>query len=166
MYDTAAKDIVEAKTLRGELYGIEGYDELLLADLFCSGVPLSTLDFQKDFTYHASSTTDQAYQDAQAKFDTALTLVPSDSIRLMNLVRVGLGRTLLARGQYGAAAQAVAEVPDAFLYQMPITISDVLHVVNLWNDNIFSSRAKPPDREGGSGLPICCLVAIREHNRS
>ena len=30
------------RAYRGELYALEGYAEVLLADLFCSGVPLNT----------------------------------------------------------------------------------------------------------------------------
>ena len=110
-YDSAAL------ALRGELYAAAGYAELLLADLFCSGVPLSTLDFEQDYTYAPSSTTAQVYQSAIAKFDTALTLA-ADSARIMNLARVGKGRALLDLGQYAQAAQAVAEVPDTYQYQL------------------------------------------------
>ena len=107
-YDPSAPPAV-----RGELYALDGYAEILLADFFCSGVPLSTLDFQNDFTYHGSSSTAQVYADAIAKEDTALSL-SSDSARILNLARVLKGRALLAMGgnSIAAAAQAVAAVPD------------------------------------------------------
>jgi len=41
----------------------------MLADLYCSGVPLSTLDFEGDFTYRAGSSTPEVYQHAVVLFD-------------------------------------------------------------------------------------------------
>ena len=63
-YDTSAVDSAQSRVYRGTLYAFEGYAELWLADFFCSGVPLSTLDYGQDFTYRAGSTTAQLYQAA------------------------------------------------------------------------------------------------------
>lgn len=101
--------------LAGHLFAAEGYSEVFLADLFCSGVPLSTLDFGGDYTLHGGSTTEEVYTHAVALFDSALAM-SSDSTRVMHMARVGKGRALLALGQYAAAAAAVAEVPDDFQY--------------------------------------------------
>ena len=142
-YDTAAN----VPVLRGELYAVEGYAEILLADLFCSGVPLSTVDYQKDFTYHASSTTAQVYQDAVAKEDSALALAGANDT-ILNLARVLKGRALLDLGQDAQAAQTVAAVPDGFRYQLAI----------LWtggsSGNLLTSAATISDREGENGLPF------------
>ena len=149
-YDTAVADTAAAKVLRGELYGIEGYAEVMLADLFCSGVPLSTLDFQQDFTYAPSSTTAQVYRDAIAKFDTALTLArASDSV--VHLAQVGKGRAYLDLGQYAAAADDVTTVPDGFQYQVAVPWSGI-------NTNFLNSdgqgHATVSDREGEHGVPF------------
>lgn len=101
--------------LRGHLYALEGYAELALADLYCSGVPLSTVNFNADYTYQPGSTTIQVYQHALALFDTALSLA-TDSVRILNLAKVGKGRGLLALGRYAEAAQAVTDVPTAYQY--------------------------------------------------
>ena len=101
--------------LAGHLYAAEGYAEILLADLYCSGIPLSTLDFGGDYTLKPGSTTEQVYTHAAALLDSALAL-SADSSRIMNLARVGKGRALLALGEYAAAAAAVADVPDDFHY--------------------------------------------------
>ena len=115
LYDTAPADTVTSKVLRGELYAVQGYAEIFLADLFCSGVPLSTLDYGHDYTYKPSSTTAQVYHDAIAKFDTAMRLAPtSDSVR--SLAKVGQGRAYLALGLYDSAAAAVRSIPDGFRY--------------------------------------------------
>jgi hypothetical protein len=110
-YDSAA-----SPALRGQLYALQGYSEIFLADLFCSGVPLSTFDFNRDFTYHAGSTTVDLYNAAIAKFDTALAL-SGDSARIMNLARVGKGRAFLDLAKYDSAATAVDSVPDGYVYQ-------------------------------------------------
>lgn len=145
----AAFDATAPSALRGELYALQGYAEIALADFFCSGVPLSTLDFQRDFTYHASSTTAQVYQDAVAKLDTAIAL-STDSARILNLARVLKGRALLDLDSIAQAAQAVAAVPDGFRYQL------VLQWLpgNGVQDNSLSRLAVVSDHEGVSGLPF------------
>lgn len=151
-YDTAAADTATSKVLRGELYAFEGYTEILLADLFCSGVPLSTLDFQKDFTYAASSTTAQVYHDALAKFDTALT-VASASDSVVHLAQVGKGRAYLDLGQYAAAADDVTTVPDGFQYQLPILLGTPYSGCGAFSlDNEIICHATVSDREGHTGL--------------
>ncbi|MBX6331206.1 MAG: hypothetical protein IRY91_05105 [Gemmatimonadaceae bacterium] len=104
------------RALTGHLYALTAYTETFLADLYCSGVPLSTIDFEGNYTLKPGSSTDEVYQHALLFFDSALTLA-ADSERIMNLARVGKGRVLLDLGQYAAAAQAVAEVPNDFAYR-------------------------------------------------
>jgi len=135
----------EPNARRGHMFAIEGYSEIMLAELFCSGVPLSTVDYGKDFTYQPGSTTVQVYNDAVALFDSALVLA-TDSAQILNLARVGKGRALLAIGKYDEAASAVASVPLDFEYSA--------------NYNILSDQNSPfqattvSDREGGAGLPF------------
>jgi hypothetical protein len=120
-----------------------------LADLFCSGVPLSTLDYKHDFTYHASSTTAQVYQDAVAKFDSAIAL-SADSALVVNFARVGKGRALLDLGAYAQAAQAVAPVPETFQY-----VDSVPWVVHSGgNPYLIIKNFSADDRDGVNGLPF------------
>lgn len=139
--------------LRGQLMVLRGYAEIMLADLFCSGVPLSTLDFAGDYTYKPGSTTSQVYQAAIAQFDSAITLV-SDSVRVLDLARVGKGRALLDLGQFANAAQAVSAVPDNFVYQFPVDWSGG----SVDGKSIFSmavtTGATVADQEGTNGLPF------------
>lgn len=153
--DTSVKDTTLLKpaanrALRGELYALYGYTEILLADLFCSGIPLSTLDFQKDFTYKAGSTTSQVYQDAVAKFDTALALA-GDSVRIVNLARVGLARAYLDLAYtnpayVAAAADDVSTVPSNYQYQLQESLLN-----NIGSANIISPYGTVADREGVRG---------------
>jgi hypothetical protein len=140
----AAYDLTASPALRGHLAALQGYSEIFLADLFCSGIPLSTLDFNGDYTLAAGSTTAQVYQDALQKFADALTLA-QDSVRVLNLARVGRGRAWLALAQYDSAAAAVAAVPDNYVYQVLVD----------WGNNtttIFGGITES-DLEGDTGLP-------------
>lgn len=125
-YDRGVYQQGNPAVLRGELYALEGYAELMLADLFCSGVPLSTFVFQGDYHYAASSTTPQVYRSALSHFDTAMTLA-TDSARILNLARLGKGRAWLALAgydstAYDSAAAAVAAIPDSFSYQLAVVL--------------------------------------------
>jgi hypothetical protein len=149
--------------LRGHLDAIEAYSDVYLADLFCSGIPLSTLDFGKDYTYQPGSSTEQTYQKAIALFDSALTLAV-DSERVLNLARVGKGRALLALGNYADAATAVASVPDGFQYTLlfnqaltPGTSNGSVNRSFAFFDFNLQGNGMPltmVDREGGNGLPF------------
>jgi starch-binding outer membrane protein, SusD/RagB family len=137
--------------LRGRLYALQGYDEMLLAELFCSGIPLSTVDYNGDFTLKAGSPTQEVFEHAQALFDTARTL-SSDSARFLYLARIGTGRVLLDLGHFGAAAQAVADVPDGYRYEISYSATAGADALNFafvqpsWHYTVS-------DQEGINGLP-------------
>ena len=103
------------ETLIGHAYALQGYAEIFLADVYCSGIPLSTLDFDGDFTYRPGSTTEEVYEHAVALLDSAVVFA-ADSARIVHLARVGRARALLALGRFGEAAATVSEVPDDFVY--------------------------------------------------
>ena len=149
VYDTLPADSATSKIRRGELYADEGYAEIMLADLFCSGVPLSTLDFQHDFTYAPSSTTKQLYQAALAKFDTALSLADT-STQVRYLAMVGQGRVYLDLGQYAPAADDVASVPNTFQFSYPINV----YLNGGGSGNPTAPAANMSNLEGVNGLPF------------
>src|SRR5690606_27722127 len=109
-----------SEALRGRMYAVQAYAEIFLAELFCSGIPLSTLDYNGDFTYKPGSTTEEVYTHALALLDTALTLT-GDSVRFAHLARIGRARALLGLGRFTEAAEAVADVPDDFRYAVSYT---------------------------------------------
>ena len=147
----AAYDTSDSPALRGHLYALTGYSELFLADLYCSGVPLSTLDFTGDFTYHAGSTTDQLYQAAIAQFDTAIAL-SADSVMYVNLARVGQARAYLARGKYDSAAAIVHNVPTDFSYQFSVDWGGGFPG-GLFSTAGIRSGVTVANVQGGTGLP-------------
>ncbi|HEU4643135.1 MAG TPA: RagB/SusD family nutrient uptake outer membrane protein [Gemmatimonadaceae bacterium] len=141
--------------LRGHLYATLGYSEVMLAELFCSGIPLTTVDYDGNYTLRPGSSTDEVLDDAVALFDSALAL-SADSERFVNLARVGRGRALLDLGRFADAAQAVAEVPDGFSYAVSYFGADQYP-----SSNFENFAYVPPglgwstttvDREGGNGL--------------
>ncbi|HWZ57654.1 MAG TPA: hypothetical protein VNW46_01665 [Gemmatimonadaceae bacterium] len=149
--------------LRGHLYAIEGYTDIMLADLFCSGIPLSTLNFRGDYTVAPGSTTEEVYQQAIVYFDSALTLV-GDSTRLLNMARVGKGRALLALARYADAATAVSPVPDGYQYNFVFdqtvsagpngVLTNVSFVyTDFTNALTYGLALTMVDREGENGLP-------------
>ena len=151
-YDTAVADTITVKIMRSELYALDGYTEILLADLFCSGVPLSTFNFGKDFTYHASSTKEQVYQAAIAQEDSALALAGSSNpVRYLALVLKGRGLLDLGGASNVAqAAQVVAAVPDGFQYQLAAQWGNV---GAYGIDQIHANGDSLSDWEGLNGLP-------------
>ena len=157
-YDTTAADLSSQRIMRAELYALTGYSEIMLADLFCSGVPLSTLDFQRDFTYHAGSKTSDVFLSAKAKFDTALALSDT-STQIANLARVGLGRAYLDLGIYDSAAAAVQSVPDGFTYN----ISHVFQVGG-FGASIWSTLGQACSAELGIPSNIECRIYLHGYN--
>ena len=155
-YDTGTVTQGNPTTLRSELYALEGYAEILLADFFCSGVPLSTLDFQQDYTYHASSTTDQVYQDALGKLDSAAALaLRSDSVTFQQLAAVLRGRALLDRKVgFGLRRRAAVHLKsDSFQYQLFIPWEPEAGQPNQ-AENTLNDVATISNLEGETGLPL------------
>ena len=147
LYDSTA-----SPALQGRLYALAGYSELFLADLFCSGIPLSTIPAQGNFTYAAGSTTTQVYQDALAKFNVALTL-SGDSAEVEDLAWVGKSRALLALDSLPQAGQAAAHVPNGFSYQFLV---DWTGKYGNSGGNLFTQNSgyvTVADQKGGNGLP-------------
>ncbi|MBX6333110.1 MAG: hypothetical protein IRY91_14780, partial [Gemmatimonadaceae bacterium] len=148
-----------SRAIVGHLESIEGYADIFLADLFCSGIPLSTLDFGGDFTVAPGSSTKDVYGHAIALFDSALA-ISTDSATVMNLARVGKGRALLALGRYADAAQAVADVPDDFRYALdysavtsPGAINNLTNRSFVYEDfDLTRTPLTMVDGEGGNGL--------------
>lgn len=137
----------DEQAVRGQLFAIEGYAVIMLADLFCSGVPLSSVDFRADYTYKPPSTTEEMYRHAITLFDSALA-VSADSVGIMTLATVGRGRALLALGLYAKAESTVSNVEDREQYSIRTSFR-VSHYTH-W----FAEVATVSDKEGKNGLPF------------
>lgn len=136
---------------RGELFAIQGYAEVMLADLFCSGIPLSLPRSNDDIDYRPGSPTDSVYAHAVTLFDSARVLAGTDTA-ILTFARVGKGRALLDRGQVTQAAQAVSAIADAAAYQLLLIVG--MGPVNGAVDLTDFGPLSVSDREGGHGLPF------------
>lgn len=93
----------------------EAYTIVALAENYCSGVPLSTSEDFGPGTAGQPMSTSALLETAVSTFDQALGAASGD---VANLAAVGKGRALLNMGQFGAAAAAVAGVPDGFVFHI------------------------------------------------
>ncbi len=109
-YEPAAR-----RSTVGEAYALAGYAELLVAESYCAGSPLDEVLPGGTIKYGTPLTSDSLLGAAQNHFDSAVAAANGDAT-VASLAGVGLGRTLLDRGQYAAARAAVQSVASAFLY--------------------------------------------------
>lgn len=141
------------KDYRAHIFALWGMSEVMLANLFCSGIPLSTVQFEGGFQYASGSTTQQVYQHAIEMFDSALANA-IDSAEIQNLAKVGKGWALLNLAEYDAAAAAVASVPTDFVYlnRHSIASGGTPNFTNSNNTGV-TVMGSVSDLEGGNGLP-------------
>src|SRR6266571_1974242 len=146
----------DSVSLVGRMFALTAYVEALIGEDYCNGTPLSGLD-GTSIVYGEPLSNDSVLGLAIANADSALAQTASaalgDSIqtrRVTRLASVVKGRALLDRGQFAAAAAAVAGVPDTFKYQ-------ITHSVNANTNQIFAlnnsaRRYTMVDTEGVVGL--------------
>ena len=134
----------------GQMFAVTAYVETLIGEHYCNGTPLSTVE-GANIVYGDPLTNDSVFGLAAANADSALAnRAGRDSIRIRNLASVIKGRALLDRGQYAAAAAAVAGVPDTFKYQVTYSINSASN--QIWSLNNSAKRYTMVDREGTNGL--------------
>ncbi|MDB4879650.1 MAG: RagB/SusD protein [Gemmatimonadetes bacterium] len=137
---------------RGQMYSYQGYLETYLADQFCNGIPLSTIDFGGNITYGSGTSTTETYGLAVAHFDSALSF-SADSARILNLARLGKGRGLLNLGRFAEAAAAVAAVPTSFLYNLDISAGIPAQQNSLYTTTTLQKRVVVPSgSDGANGI--------------
>lgn len=145
--------------LIGQMYSLEAYSIIFLAEYFCDGIPLSQIPLEGDPTLTPAMTSAQLYSQALALLDTAVTL-SADSATFLNLAKVGRGRVLLDQAQFAQAAQAVQDVPQSFVYNVNYQIGGFIllggHGFSFEN-TLEQPQGNPTslvtaDQEGGNGL--------------
>lgn len=147
------------KDLVGHMFAIRGLTLIHLADMFCSGIPLTHYKTAGGFTYEAGLPTDSVYARAVTWFDSALTTVP-DSANYRYLAEVGRARALLNLGKFTEAAASVQDVPTDFVYLARYAEDYNGSFSNNWVWNVRSyqdpegSFGTIGDSEGGNGLPF------------
>ncbi len=143
----------ETSAWQAQLFLYEAYAEILIADGWCSGVPLSTLDFEGDWTYKAGSSTDDIYAHAVVLLDSADERA-TDSLSLQFAIRVLKARAQLAMGRYADAKQTVQGIDEAFRYEIRIAFDGgASRGPTEWKYGEFIASFSISDNEGRNGLP-------------
>lgn len=148
-------------TILAHAMAIEASSLVMLAELYCSGVPLSTLNDNGDLTLTRGYSTQELYTFALEKLDSAA-LRSSASPRISGLIALMRVRILLGQGHVQQAAASAGNVETAFQY--PISYSKVIlnTVGDYYGKVTVASTPKSQNVDfgerignlkGGNGLP-------------
>jgi len=130
----------------GEMNAISGFSYVLLAELFCSGIPIGDIGEEAE----PLATTD-VLQGGIAKLDAATAAAGSDT-RIQNLAAVLKARALLDLGQFDEAATAVASVPTDFKYTTFHSATTPYQQNGFWDYMFNSDGLLVSEKEGTNGL--------------
>ena len=140
-----------------EALNLEATTYLYFGENYCNGVPFSRLDDAGAPVYGGPITNDSMFTIATALFDSAITVLGTASTTAANnqrnFARIGRGRALLDRGQYAAAATAVAAVPTNFSYTINHSSNTARQNNGLWSLIFEGRRFSVGQNEGVNGLP-------------
>ncbi len=146
----------------GELQALDGFAYVSFAELYCSGVPFSSVAANGALVYGQQQTTAQMLTAAIARFDSAIGHANGDA-NITNLARVGKARAQLDAGDFAGAAATAAPVPTSFAYQLFPSIKGVVPLSSIETYNLENGyysgqtserRISVSDVEGGTGLPF------------
>ncbi|MDX2059568.1 MAG: hypothetical protein SFV24_17285 [Gemmatimonadales bacterium] len=133
----------------GELYALSGLSVIWIAEMYCSGAPLSK--DAPDIVYGSNVTTNQMLDSAIARLNLAAASTGSDA-NIVNLIAVLRGRALLNKGQFAAAGAAVASVPTGYSYALQFSAAEA-RTQNAMKGYIYDfDYMSVSDVEGGNGL--------------
>lgn len=138
---------------RSEVVSLQAYAVLMLAEDFCSGVPLSNIDSAtKKLEPGPQMTTQQLLTVASDTFTSALTLAVDDDRHF--LAEVGKARTLqsVGRSQLGAAKALVADVPTGWTYKITHSKNSQREWNGVYEFMWLEGRWIEADTEGTNGL--------------
>ncbi|MEJ2216038.1 MAG: hypothetical protein P8099_05425 [Gemmatimonadota bacterium] len=138
------------------MLNLAGFSYVMFGENYCSGVPFSKLPATGPADYGAPQTTEQIFQRAIMRFDTAMAMAQlANSSEQMNLARVGKARALLdmSLDSASAAAAVAAPVPTDFEFDVLYdgSVQDVWNAV--WEFNNSEKRWSVAGGEGTNGLP-------------
>ncbi len=152
-------------TILAHAMAIEASALIMTAELYCSGVPLSTLEYNGDIRMTRGYSTDEVYTFALAKLDTASTL-SQESARISSFINVLRIRVLLGMGRIQEAADRAGDVETSFLYQISYPKVATINpnglvgsyygkftVANTPSSTQQDGVERISDRKGSNGLP-------------
>lgn len=139
---------------QSEVLSLAGFTYVMFGEYFCPGVPYSRQLPSGQSEFGQPTTTDETLDLAIARFEEALDIaVAAEADDAANLARVGLGRALLDKGDYAAAAAAVAGVPTDFEYLIEYSVNTPRQGNGLYDFVYNQQRWRVTDAESGEGLP-------------
>lgn len=105
---------------KGLSFAIEGFSVLMLAENFCSGIPLSKAQFGKDIEYSSGLSTTELFKAAGHILDTASTLLEGHDSYL-SMARIGRMRAYMGEGLVDSAYAVSQSVDPQYAYEIPYT---------------------------------------------
>ncbi len=140
-----------------EVMNLGAYTLVLLAEHYCSGVPLSRLNAAGAPEFGQPLTTTELLQRAIQKFDSAIALATAagsatGASAQLSLAKIGKGRALLNLNQPAEAATAVAGVPASFEYRVFHSATTTRQNNGIYAYTYLGRRWTIPDVEGQNGL--------------
>ncbi len=137
---------------RSILSSIAGYTYVLFGEVYCEGVPYSSIALDGTVTHGAPSTRAETWTRAIDSFDRAIGQA-AGAADAVNLARVGKARVLLNQGNFAAAASEAASVPDDFVYYIEHSANSAAENNGVFIYSINTGRYGVADGpEGGTGL--------------
>lgn len=133
----------------GQMFALTALAEVVMAEHYCNGTPLSDVDENNEIVYGEPMTNDAVLQLAIQHADSALA-IGGASAAVTNLAKVVKGRALLDRAQFTAAAEAVTGVPLSFKFEVSHSLN--VNDNQIWALNVNARRYTMVDKEGGVGL--------------
>jgi hypothetical protein len=130
---------------------LAGYTYLWLAENFCSGVPVSSTNFNGEVVFGQPLTTANMLDSAIARFDAATSRAGGDP-DMLSLAAVGKARALLDKDTPGAAATAVAAVPTAFEYDVNFSENSSGQTNGINQHINIEKRTSAASGEGTNGI--------------
>ena len=142
----------------GQMYWLRGWSEMTIAETFCNGSPLSSLDASNAIVYGDPEPNSKIYERALASLDTAVQNAPAGNARADTvkwLSAITRARVLLDLGQYANAGTTVtaAAIPDDFKFRTSYSQA-TSNDNQIWALNNSAGRWMPADNEGPLGLNI------------
>lgn len=131
------------------LFALTALAEVVMAEHYCNGIPLSGVDENNEIVYGNPSTNAEVYQLAVQHADSALALA-GNAAQVTNLARVVKGRAFLNLGRFPEAAAAVSGVPLSFKFENSHSLN--VNDNQIWALNVNARRYTMVDREGTVGL--------------
>jgi hypothetical protein len=155
--ESAYAAIAPTDTLYAEALSLEGYSFILLAESYCSGVPITKLDAAGKIVPGQPIPTQQLLDSAIDRFTRARTVATAGgSAFLTNLARVGQARALIfkSNSNLAAAATLVASVPDDYEYTIFSSGNTDRQNNGVFELQWLEGRWSQSNLEGGNGLPF------------